>query len=315
MKKNKGLKIFVVTFFLFILSGCSIFFNDDYEYYDSNIKYIEEQNRIKTEEKQQKIETRNYIDELMNPYFKNLNFEEKQIYYDILEGTNKPNDTLIELVYPISEKRFKVVFNSFLYDNPEIFWIKNYAFTYSFDDENSIDKIWLKFYQDITNLDEMKQKFNQAIDEIIYEANKFDTIIEKEKYVHDILVNKITYDKEMSDNRAYNALIYNRTVCSGYAKAFQVVMKKLGIPTYYIIGDVIKEEENSLHAWNLIRIDDEYYNVDVTWDDAIDRYGNNKLVYTYFNVSDDTIGKNHIRSELSLNLPPATGNKYSNIYK
>mgnify|MGYP006990155591 CR=1 FL=1 len=49
-------------------------------------------------------------------------------------------------------------------------------------------------------------------------------------------------------------------------------MTQLGIPCYYCTGFA---GEN--HAWNIIRLDDEYYNVDVTWDDTTPN------TYDYFN--------------------------------
>ena len=66
------------------------------------------------------------------------------------------------------------------------------------------------------------------------------------------------------------AIVNKKTVCAGYAKAFQLLLTKLNIPCYYIVG-FAKEA----HAWNIVKLDG-YYNVDLTWDDA-------KEQYKYFN--------------------------------
>ncbi|MBQ8969753.1 MAG: hypothetical protein IJ073_00350, partial [Lachnospiraceae bacterium] len=58
------------------------------------------------------------------------------------------------------------------------------------------------------------------------------------------------------------------------------------------------------HAWNIVGLDDGYYNVDVTWDDS--DAGN----YDYFNKTDSDFSSTHIRRELSVNLPPCNGTKY-----
>ena len=77
-------------------------------------------------------------------------------------------------------------------------------------------------------------------------------------------------------------------------------MTKLGIPTYYCVG----YSQNQNHAWNIIRLDDGYYNVDVTWDDS--RYSK----YSFFNRTDKDFASTHSRSTLSNNLPKCEGTKY-----
>ena len=80
--------------------------------------------------------------------------------------------------------------------------------------------------------------------------------------MHDTLAERITYDlsAEMSQS-AYSALVNGRTVCAGYARAFQYIMQRLGIPCYYCTGYA-----GESHAWNIVGMEDGYYNVDVTWD-------------------------------------------------
>ena len=81
-------------------------------------------------------------------------------------------------------------------------------------------------------------------------------------------------------------------------------MTKLGIPTYYITG-----EAKGDHAWILILLEDGYYNVDVTWDDQVDR-----IIYKYYNVNEEKISVDHTRKELSSMLVKAEGIKYANTY-
>ena len=79
------------------------------------------------------------------------------------------------------------------------------------------------------------------------------------------------------------------------------IMNKLGIRTYYITGD-----SSGDHSWNIVELENEYYNVDLTWDDQ------KKISYRYFNVPDSIFTKTHIRKDLSIYLPVCRGNKYYN---
>ena len=51
------------------------------------------------------------------------------------------------------------------------------------------------------------------------------------------------------------------------------------------------------HAWNIVALEDGYYNVDVTWDDTPGGE------YDYFNKTDEEYADTHVREELSVNLP------------
>jgi len=48
------------------------------------------------------------------------------------------------------------------------------------------------------------------------------------------------------------------------------------------------------HAWNLVKIDDKWYNIDLTWDDPITNTGEQVLRYNYFLKNQDGFW-DHIR--------------------
>ena len=101
---------------------------------------------------------------------------------------------------------------------------------------------------------------------------------------------------------AYSALVNGRTVCAGYARAFQYLLQQMDIPCYYCTGYA-----GEAHAWNIVALDDGYYNVDVTWDDS------DGGRYDYFNKTDTDYADSHIRQELSVYLPPCNGSVYRNL--
>ena len=102
---------------------------------------------------------------------------------------------------------------------------------------------------------------------------------------------------------AYSALVNGQTVCAGYARAFQYLMQQLGIPCYYCRG---YSGEN--HAWNIVELYGDYYNVDLTWDDTAI-----PPVYNYFNKTDADFTGTHIRRSLSVKLPACTGTLYGGL--
>lgn len=119
------------------------------------------------------------------------------------------------------------------------------------------------------------------------------------KAIHDYLVHHITYDGG-SDDRACSAagaLVDGRAVCDGYAAAFDLMCYLSGIECVRVTGWA-----NGRHAWNKVKVDGNWYNVDVTWDDPVSYRP--MLVYDYFLISDSAISRDHRQND-GINWPSA----------
>jgi hypothetical protein len=156
------------------------------------------------------------------------------------------------------------------------------------------DEALLTDEKDIAIYNEVKR----IIDENISDSM---TDVEKEKAIHDYMCINMDYDEnaidieenamEDSDN-PYGMLINHFGICSGYSSTFKLFMDCLQIPCMIVEG-----KANSLaddHAWNKVKIDDIWYNVDVTWDDPVYTGANGEIDewyenYTFFNCSDVTL--------------------------
>ena len=109
------------------------------------------------------------------------------------------------------------------------------------------------------------------------------------KAFHDWLVNNTEYDFTFSDT-SYDAagpLLYGRGVCDGYSKAFDLLCYLSGIDCVRING----VGNGGGHAWNKVKINGQWYNVDVTWDDPVSTRP--VLRYDYFLVSDSVLDRDH----------------------
>ena len=219
-----------------------------------------------------------------NPYYGLLNNKEKKVYKQIYANVLNYKDTFVP-VEEIDIDSLVKVMEAVLNDHPELFWLSN-AFSYKYNIDNICKQIIIGF----NGAEKDKETFYKIADSIIEEAKKYRTDYEKELYVHDTLIRRIEYDETASNNQsAYSALVTGKTVCAGYARAFQYIMNRLGIPTYYVTG--VSEGED--HAWNIVRLNDGYYNVDLTWDDQL----NNS--HTLFNRTDAEFNESHQRSSMS----------------
>lgn len=130
---------------------------------------------------------------------------------------------------------------------------------------------------------------------------------EKEIEIIRYLVTNVTYDVDelsydtnlINDSyKAYGAIVNHKAVCSGYAKAFDLMAKMCGLSSTVVTGEAINSSsQNGPHAWNQIYLDGEWYNVDVTFEDPMTNVvlGANQLFNNYINRTDADFSVDHIR--------------------
>lgn len=235
------------------------------------------------------------------PYYAMLDETGQHLYRQIYANALALNESFAP-IEDISVSGLRDVFAAVYNDHPELFWMET-AYACKFKRSGECVEIDLQFNSTSGNLSQSKSTFESKVKEITDGAQGLESNYEKEKYVHDSLVANIDYVSSAPMNQsAYSALVNGKTVCAGYARAFQYILQQLGIPCYYCTGYA-----GESHAWNIVALEDGYYNVDVTWDDA------GSGTYEYFNKSDWEYAGNHLRQELSVNLPPCNGEVYRNL--
>lgn len=120
---------------------------------------------------------------------------------------------------------------------------------------------------------------------------------DKEKAIHDYLVNTVRYTQNLVGDKPYTmygALVDRSAVCQGYAEAFDYLCELAGIDAMIATGMAYQGGSGVRHAWNIVRIDGAYYHVDATWDDPTTQNGSDVLQYFYFNLTDADIAKDHV---------------------
>ena len=170
-------------------------------------------------------------------------------------------------------------------DNPELFWIMcAVGWDRPCDYTGVCSSVGMYYYKYDTPFDEMKQNFMNAADNILKGAPQNGSNYEIEKYVHDALVAHVDYNLDEMDQGAYATLVKGEGVCAGYARAFQYLLQCVGIESFVVTGKTTRGS----HAWDMVKLGDNWHFVDPTWDDA-----GNQLSYTYFNRGTDFMQKTH----------------------
>ncbi len=152
-------------------------------------------------------------------------------------------------------------------------------------------------------------KANDIISQVIKDSM---TDYEKELAIHDYLVLNYKYDYDNYENNTipeesytiYGLLLNGTGVCQAYAEAMSLLLNLVGVECRVVTG----VSNNDNHAWNIVKLDEEYYMLDVTWDDPVpDEPG--RVSYGYFNVTSDQLAQSHTWD--SSKWPIANGTKYN----
>ena len=138
----------------------------------------------------------------------------------------------------------------------------------------------ISYYTTLKQEEELTKKLNAVLAELNLVGKKD---YEKIKAIYDYICSHVEYDLENLNDpnydlkyTAYAALVNGKAVCQGYSSLFYRMALQAGVDTRMIIGTSSSQN----HAWNIVKLDGVYYNLDSTWDAM-------SAVYNYFLKTDD----------------------------
>ncbi len=327
MKTTK--MFFIVIIFAAVtimINGCSLdFLMDENDRYEESVRIVNSKNE-EGSKLSQKNTKKNYVvtdtSETKEYSMKNtLNEEQTEIYnrlvYDI-----EAYKTEFEFEN-ISDNDLKAAYYAVLDDHPEYFWMgKSFSYSVStFEDYSAITASPNCMSKDPDKIKALQSGVSNIVDQIVENASAKSDPYEKLLYVHDYIIDHTTYDSEtlylinanqneglLNASTVYGCLVEHKAICSGYSATFQLILNRLGIDCYRVSGTRVSEQ--GPHQWNFLKLDDEYYYTDVTWDDPVKENNEPSKTYEYFLISDDDLFRTHTLDN-ERPVPECKGTRYN----
>lgn len=192
------------------------------------------------------------------------------------------------------------------YDYPEIFWVGE--FSYYFDEGNQkVSKVMVEYPYDEAEKDQRQAEIEAAFQEYSRGISGGMSDYEKVKYAYEYVITNTVYQIDIEDDQnIYSVFGKKGSVCAGYSKAIQYLLKRTGIECSYVAGEAIGQ---GAHAWNIVRVDGEYYYLDATWGEfnVEDNLEPEKSIfYDYFCVTTAELLKSHHPDQSLIAYPEFT---------
>lgn len=173
---------------------------------------------------------------------------------------------------------------------PELIQYAN-SFNYSHIDGH-VANLFFDYTMSKSEYSDAMSALNESVSEIKAAVDQM-TDFEKELYIHDHIVDVCEYEINADhSSNAYGALVLGKAKCDGYSRAFALLMMATGEECYTVSGTA----DGGPHAWNVVLVEDSYYNVDVTWDDG-------EAKYAYFNINDAIFNRTHTAQKYEVVIP------------
>ena len=243
-------------------------------------------------------------------YFKQLTEEEQRVYRELLKGIRAREK---EFYLTISDDdSIDRSYHAVLKDHPEIFWVHNrekiYKTTYS-------DSDYCVFTPGYTytdgEIDEIQTAMEQSFQEVRALIPEDAGDYEKVRIVYTYVIDHTQYQTGEDDQSIAGVFWKKSAVCAGYAGAVQYLLERLDIPCIYVDGSTKGSTEG--HAWDIVKIGQEYYYVDATNgdqpdflnEDAAQLEEHKTIIYDYLCPFPEEYEKTYTPSE-ELTVPACT---------
>ncbi len=206
-----------------------------------------------------------------------LDAGERSVYEKILDSVNNFAPELTDFGVSVTDTQIQKIIDFVQRDHPEIFWFRHGA-TFYFDTVTHIvNKIDFVYCMTASEAQKRQEKIDIAIKTFLSYVNDGMSDYEVTLHIYENIIKLVDYDTiglERQKNSTvspdvpddlrsiYGVFVDKKAVCAGYAKAMQYLLNLCGIECTYVTSDT--------HAWNLIKLEGDYYHLDVTWGDGTD---------------------------------------------
>lgn len=224
----------------------------------------------------------------------------------ILKELSRYKEKITVNRYYIGNINVDGILRSLIDDTPWLFFVDEWRW----EETGQKINIFPKYKYTRKQTEELRERCQQEVGIILSRLKEDKGVNGIAKHLHDILIRNIKYEKQNNYevHTIIGPLLKRKCVCDGFSKLYKLILDELGIENYLIYGKgfVHTLSDSEEHAWNLVKIDNDFYHVDVTYDATLSML--DYIRYDYFLIDDTLISMDHYWNRSI--IPNANNNKF-----
>ena len=209
---------------------------------------------------------------------------QEYLYAELLKVS--PNIKIDNNKYKYSSTAFKELYCNVINDHPDLFYVSSSYSTSIYSISKNVASVTPSYTLSQNEIADAKIVFNNGVDKALSLIDNSMDDMQKALVLHDYICDKAVYERpgEIAHS-AYGFFKDGKIVCSGYSLTYSYLLNKVGVQCEFESSSPMQ------HAWNLVKINNNWYHADLTYDD-IGCYNQNEnirgaMMHNFFLKSDD----------------------------
>ena len=237
--------------------------------------------------------------------YQTLTKEQKKIYDQMLDAILEQKQEVT--ISATDGKSLEDIFNCIKADYGGLFWVESFRYTqYQRNGKTEMVSFSPNYTMSRSERDKTQREIDQKVKAYLKGIKKSASDYKKVRYVYKKLIQKVDYNLQSKNNQnIISVFLGKETVCQGYANAMQYLLEKLDVPCVIVTG----RAKGGPHAWNMVKLDGEWYYTDATWGNSkyhdAEKNDVKYVEYDYLNITTSEMQKDHT-PQVKFPLPNCT---------
>ncbi len=180
--------------------------------------------------------------------------------------------------YRVTEETLHSTYSALYATDPSLFYVAA-EYSVSCGADGYVDYLRPTYRMTGETRQRAEEDFEKRVTSIVSPIRSL-TPLEQVAYLHDYMVTTFTYDNAYRVYDAYSLLTGGRGVCQAYALLFTALLEAVGVESVCVTCFEMS------HEWNMVRLGEDWYHIDLIWDDTDTR---GEVLHTYFLIGDEEL--------------------------
>ncbi len=179
----------------------------------------------------------------------------------ITESLKLQIDRMSVYEFHLSEGELFEIIDRVMKTNPDFYYVEN-KFYYTADATGVVREITPVYRYSAEEVRNIRNFCDNEIEKILFSVDDSMSDLQKVLTLHEYMCENFRYDDSFESGNMYDMLRTGKGTCQAFTLTYMELLSRIGIESSYAYSNEV------MHIWNLVKLDGEWYHVDLTWDNV-----------------------------------------------